>query len=131
MKKVFTLVAFLFVGLLSLSAQAQESQALHRPGLGNQMRDLQNVLTLDRDQMQIMKDYYTLSSRNERLELADVTTPFQRAQIKRRYQTERDNKIRSILKEEQLPIFEAYLVDRAENGPGIEPGATLEGGGGQ
>lgn len=130
MKKLLTIAALLLVGMTSVYAQAQNSPVdaqqgptLYQPGVKNQMRDFQNVLALDRVQMQEMKTYFTTSMRDERETLATLTGTFQRENAKMEFRNDRDAFVRALLTEAQIPVFDEYVLNRAQQAPA--PGGTV------
>lgn len=129
MKKLFTILVLLLLTTMAVNAQTQSTApgdgnfALYQPGIKNQMRDFQKVLALDRPQMQQIKDHFTQSSTTERQLLATLTGTFQIENAKIEFRNQRDAFVRSILTEEQVPAFNEYILNRAQNAPA--PGGTV------
>ena len=129
MKKLLTILVLLLVGTMGINAQVQNSPlgeagpTLYQPGVKNQMRDFQNVLSLDRAQMQQMKTHFTESVRTEREHLATLTGTFQRENAILEFRNQRDAFVRAMLTEEQIPVFNQYILNRAQQAPA--PGGTV------
>lgn len=129
MKKLLTILVLLLVGTMGINAQAQNSPVgedgptLYQPGVKNQMRDFQNVLSLDRAQMQQMKTHFTESMGTERQLLATLTGTFQRENAILEFRNQRDAFVRTLLTEEQVPVFNQYILNRAQQAPA--PGGTV------
>jgi len=108
----------------------EEFTPSYRMGDGFQLRDLVHTLDLTNEQIATLKDYFTATSDARRIELQTTEDRFEQNAIYIRYQEIRDTKIRTMLTDEQMALFEAFIVERTE-GDRQQEEAPLEENGGQ
>lgn len=106
MKKYILLGLFLCFGFAGLSAQAESTPSEPGTDVYNfDLRFLSENLSLTMNQIKVLKTYYGDNHTAMYNELRPVTDPNQRFVIENNYLLLRDQKLRSILTEEQLAIY--------------------------
>ncbi len=128
MKKYLLLGLLLCFGFAGLSAQAEITpSADETPIRAFNLRKLTNHLSLDYNQVVILKAYYADTNTAMYDQLRPVTDEAQRDAITYNFTVMRDEKIRDVLTEEQIVLYEEL-----QNPVITEPNLpTLPGGGGQ
>lgn len=130
MKKYLVLCLLAFFGITGLSAQVTNitPQADLTPVKSFDLRQLSNHLTLSYDQVVVLKTYYadTFNEMFDDLQPVPADDLEQREAIEYGYVVLRDVKIREVLTDEQMPLYE-QMQDATIIDPDIDP---LPGGGG-
>lgn len=131
MKKYLVLCLLAFFGFSALSAQAANitPQADLTPVKAFDLRQLSNHLALSYDQVVVLKTYYadTFNDMFDDLQPIPADDVEQREAIEYGYVVLRDIKIREVLTDEQMPLYEQMQDPTIFDQPDIE---TLPGGGG-